>query len=198
MLFFAWHVCCENEAEPVCECLCPRQSCICILFSGEFHPNFLHFHLVFHALFLTYPLFFTPFLSLYWWLSKFPAASLLCPCPPSSSSPRPLCLTPFLSLLLFVPFLLLTAVQSALHRSHPSAFAPVWSPSHSEGLLLLIATWQKPPFRRAPLTFYTLVESVCFLLVCASLSVCLFVWAYPAKCLLARVLTKCVSHSVSQ
>lgn len=94
----------------------------------------------------------------------------------------------FLSLSFFVPSLvLLTALQSALHHSHLSALAPVWSPSHSEGLHSLIAAWQKPPFEELHSTFHSLI-SVC---VCVSMCVCTQVsWVC--------VLTNSVSCSVSQ
>lgn len=70
----------------------------------------------------------------------------------------------FLSISFFVfSSLLLTALQSALHHSHQSAFALVWSPSPSEGIHSLISAWQKPPYEEIHSTFYSrcVCVSVC-------------------------------------
>ena len=79
----------------------------------------------------------------------------------------------FLSLsVLLLSLVLLTALQRALHHSHLSAFALVWSPSHSEGLHSLIAAWQKPPFEELHSTFYSFYIRVCVCVcVCVHTSV---------------------------
>ena len=80
----------------------------------------------------------------------------------------------FLSLsVLLLSLVLLTALQRALHHSHLSAFALVWSPSHSEGLHSLIAAWQKPPFEELHSTFYSFYIRVC-VCVCVCFCVCVY------------------------
>ena len=99
----------------------------------------------------------------------------------------------FLSLsVLLLSLVLLTALQRALHHSHLSAFALVWSPSHSEGLHSLIAAWQKPPFEELHSTFYSFYIRLCVCVcVCVLLCVCV-------QALWVCVLTNSVNCSVSQ